>query len=130
MPVVIYANAPRHRRFTELASAIIESHNVPAAVVERRTHRKLSDAFADDRDPHPDLAVDGAWIATTSTSSTANLGAFLDSARAEARIAGSSDVVIAVSYREVQGAADAIAAMSLDDLGRILAPLAELEVAP
>jgi len=113
-----------------MASAVLESHNVPAAVVERRTHRKLSDAFADDRDPQPDLDVDGAWIATTSTASTANLGAFLDSARAEARISGSSEPVVAVTYREVEGAADAIAAMSLDDLGRILARLAELEAAP
>jgi hypothetical protein len=124
MTHVLYHAAPRHRRFTEMASAVLESHFIDAPVVPRKTYRKISDALADDSDPRPDPAVAGAWITTTSTTSTTNLGPFLGSARADARIAGSSDPVVAVTYREVQGAADAIASMSLDDLGRILALVA------
>jgi hypothetical protein len=122
----MYHAARKHRTFSELVSTILESRAVPATVVQRKTHRTLSDAMADDSDPMPDLAVSGAWIACT-TGSVVTVGPFLDAATREAKIAGSGLPVAAVVYRQQNDRADALAVLTLDDLGRLLARVAEAE---
>ncbi|GAA3761999.1 hypothetical protein GCM10022240_13240 [Microbacterium kribbense] len=127
MSRVGYSHAARHKIFSELVAAVLESHYVPAAILPRKTYSRLADAMADDAALHPDLAVSGLWVEVTSTPSMARIGEYIDAGQRDAQIAGSADPVAVVSYRRGRSGADGIASMSLDDLAELLARMSASE---
>lgn len=118
---MIYQHAREHHAFARLVAALLEARFVPASVIERPVFRKWSDAIADDSPLTPDVAVDGVWITTSATTSTAQLSQALAQAERDAQLAGSTDPAALAVFRRGDGSADALVAMSVDAFAQLTA---------